>query len=421
MKKFDDIIKSKLEQHEFAYDPSKWESLSNAMSGSASAQPKAPSFRNNLISGIAATTIMSAIMIGAPYISDQKSSAKETLAQSSHDTKAMVSNKSEDSPEANANFEVQKEHDIELIELKKKDNSKATIGQAVAGNTADIDKTNNATVNQVNETIDNDSPVEEPETGDINVAVDFVAKGVQCEGKTVSFQSISDTDGSFQWIIDDVYVLEGESVDFKFNSPGDHTVRMIFRHSNNKSSDVMKQVAIYEKPKVDFLITDEISDNCFNRKVTFKASPDINGHTWNINKDVISKETEFSNLLKSGWYDIALSAVNEEGCVSKVTTSYNVENGTVIFLPSAFSPSKQDDLNDTYLPANLDKMASFSLKITRSSTLKVAYETSELKPWDGSIMNTSEMARTGELFMVEVVATDHCGKTQSFAQQLTIR
>lgn len=183
----------------------------------------------------------------------------------------------------------------------------------------------------------------------------------------------------------------------------------------------MKQVAIYEKPKVDFLITDEISDNCFNRKVTFKASPDINGHTWNINKDVISKETEFSNLLKSGWYDIALSAVNEEGCVSKVTTSYNVENGTVIFLPSAFSPSKQDDLNDTYLPANLDKMASFSLKITRSSTLKLAYETSELKPWDGSIMNTSEMARTGELFMVEVVATDHCGKTQSFAQQLTIR
>lgn len=422
MNKFDDIIKTKLEQHEFAYDPSRWDSLSAAMSDSGVSATTATSFKTSLIGGIAATALMSAVMIGAPSLStDERTTEKQhSLSESSKikETSSPVEKSDEHAPAAN--FEVQKEHEIVLVELKKQDKGNNKIGQASDGNKSNELDIKSSPSNIITETLDNDTPAESPD-GNPGLAIDFIAKGVQCEGKVVSFHAIAETEGAIQWIIDDVYVLEGEKTDFSFDSPGDHTVRMIFRRSNNRTSDIVKQVTIYERPKIDILLTDEITDDCFNRKVNFKASPNNHRHSWTLNGELSSSESEFSSLLNQGWYDIALSAISERGCTNKVTTSYNVEGGTTIFLPSAFSPTKQDGLNDTYLPANLDKMASFSLKVTRSSTLKVAYETSELRPWDGSIMNTSEMARTGELFMVEVVATDHCGNTQSFAQQLTVR
>lgn len=421
MKKFDDIIKNKLEQHEVAYEPSRWDSLSNAMNNSGGAVSTSNSFKASLIGGIAASALLGAIMIGGSDFSTQNLAVEQPLLENSNPELTAASEQQLESQESVAHFEVQKEHEIVLVELKKQENTDKTKGQAKKGAHPTEYKSTGNSVNQVAETLDNDTPTEDPENGDPGLAIDFIAKGVQCEGKTVSFHSIGDAEGSIQWIIDDVYVLEGETADFSFDSPGDHTVRMIFRRSNNMSTDIVKQVTIFERPKIDILITDEITDDCFNRKVNFKATPSNHRHSWNINEEFSSSESEFNRLLGKGWHNIALSAISEKGCTNKITTSYNVEGGTTIFLPSAFSPTKQDGLNDTYLPANLDKMASFTLKITRSSTLKVAYETSELRAWDGSIMNSSEMARTGELFMVEVIATDNCGNTQSFAQQLTVR
>ena len=92
----------------------------------------------------------------------------------------------------------------------------------------------------------------------------------------------------------------------------------------------------------------------------------------------------------------------------------------IIFTPTSFTPNRADGTNDTWFPVNLDKMTSFSVKVIRLANSEVAFETSELKPWDGTIMKSGQRVRSGELFLAQIIATDECGKTQKFQQQITI-
>ena len=413
MKSFDDIIKEKLESQEYAFNEAAWIRLEKELPAPKSVGSN--SFKTSLYAGVGVSAIFALALSIPSSLSTSEKEVKDGKMASQNEI--TLTGSFQEEKISTASFTPQEEHEIELLAIQQKSNSIKIKSEKSSGTklTTDSDKntgnTGNTAVSNKNDLVFDES----------HVTVDFVASGIQCEGKAVKFQANeSITRGEVQWIIDDVYVLNGNKAEYKLEMPGEHKAQMIYRNSKGETKDVVKLISIYETPKIDLNITSESELTCFNRAVTFSALPSNNTYKWQLNGESIGSNAEFEKRLKAGWYNIELTSINEFGCSNTEKTSYEVGDGLIIFTPTSFTPNRADGTNDTWFPVNLDKMTSFSVKVIRLANSEVAFETSELKPWDGTIMKSGQRVRSGELFLAQIIATDECGKTQKFQQQITI-
>ncbi|MDP4663026.1 MAG: hypothetical protein NWQ55_00955 [Salibacteraceae bacterium] len=412
MKNFDDIIKEKLASQEFAFNENAWLRLEKELHAPKSEPSN--SFNTSLFAGVAVSSIF-AIALSISSLPLSKEKVNDGYQVSQKEINVNESSKKETSTKAI--FTPQEEHEIELLVVQQNTGSNKTISEKSTSSKLTTDSEKNVS-NAGNTAVSNKNDLSLDES---HITIDFVASGIQCEGKAIKFQANeSITKGEVEWIIDDLYVLNGKKAEYKFEIPGEHKAQMIYTNSKGEKKEVVKLISIYSNPKIDLNITAESDLSCFNRAVSFSALPSSNAYKWQINGESAGSNAEFERRLKAGWYNIEITSVNEFRCSHTEKVSYEVGEGLSIFTPTGFTPNRADGTNDTWFPVNLDKMASFSVKVIRLVNSEVAFETQELKPWDGTIMNSNERARSGELFVAQIMATDECGKTQKFQQQITI-
>ena len=119
----------------------------------------------------------------------------------------------------------------------------------------------------------------------------------------------------------------------------------------------------------------------------------------------LNKEKNSFNLFKKGNYQIAMSNVDINGCVSKSVTNFWVEEDYNLMAVNAFTPSSWDSRNTHFLPYALTKRDSpFKMIIIDPSDGAILFETSSADmPWDGIDRNTGEMVDENKSFVWKVI------------------
>ena len=128
---------------------------------------------------------------------------------------------------------------------------------------------------------------------------------------------------------------------------------------------------------------------------------------WYLNDGVVAlnKEKNSFNLFKKGNYQIAMSNVDINGCVSKSVTNFWVEEDYNLMAVNAFTPSSWDSRNTHFLPYALTKRDTpFKMIIIDPSDGAILFETSSADmPWDGIDRNTGKMVDENKSFVWKVI------------------
>lgn len=128
---------------------------------------------------------------------------------------------------------------------------------------------------------------------------------------------------------------------------------------------------------------------------------------WYLNDVVVAlnKEKNSYNLFKKGNYQIAMSNLDINGCVSKSVTNFWVEEDYNLMAVNAFTPSSWDSRNTHFLPYALTKRDTpFKMIIIDPSDGSILFETSSADmPWDGIDRNTGKMVDENKSFVWKVI------------------
>lgn len=164
-----------------------------------------------------------------------------------------------------------------------------------------------------------------------------------CEPATIVFTNTSENYDRFSWNFGDEATSEIENPTFVFKSAGKYTVKLTV-YSGSITSEITKEIIVYEKPKADFIILDK-NDVYINDEIKFaNTSNNFTSSSWNFGDGETSNFTHPSHEYEnSGVYNISLICYNENNC-SDTSTIKNIEvkdEKYKIYAPTALSP----DLN----------------------------------------------------------------------------
>lgn len=414
-KRFDDIIKSKLSHLEFDYEESSWEQLESKLITRGNKTERL--FNQSFIGSLTVVCFIALIIANAPNNGQQEE--EQMMMDRSLKTSSIVLTTNDTLLDKTVTFNLQQEHEIEL---RLHQNALAMIDH----NNRSIVNEISTETNRSTASSNNKSSSQQENANSVNknepISIDFTAIGIQCEGKKIKFQTTQSVpDESVQWLIDDVYFLEGNSAEFTFENAGKHKLKLIYRRNqNDRPNIIVKELEIFETPDFDISIESSELTDCFNKEVSLNATPSNISYQWFINEKASGKSAKVNQKLPEGWYNITVQGVNEHGCSRAETASLKHDSGVNIYIESAFTPNNNDDENDEVLPTNLDKMASFIFRVVNPFDGNIVFETNELRPWNGSIRNSSKKVQAGEIYLIEVIATDHCNLTKTYTQKIMV-
>ena len=402
MNKFDQIIASKLNASNYASDESVWKNIEKALpTANASADPQAVPF----YAGIAASALILLSLIALPTLSEQKINSAKVAQQNESILINSISSSSSPAQIENAELilhKPQENHEIELVLIDSKSPLVETSKKPSPVREKEVGNIPNLDVNQriAKEEIESKGA----ETGILS-NYDFKAIGIQCVDKSVQFEC-NEKLKNIRWIIDGVHVLEGHMCEFVFEEEGAHEVVMMV-DQNGKTFSVRKSIEIFDAPSP--IINYEVirTPRCFEQSVELISTPGTNTYNWSYNQNKLSGNSVVFSM-PEGRNNVMLTAISPEGCVAQIMQDIVVDGGLKVFIPNSFTPDN-DGQNDTWFAKGLDKCASFNVQVFRATDLSLVYETSELKPWDGSFQGSTELAQRGDQFVYTITMTDDCG------------
>lgn len=108
-------------------------------------------------------------------------------------------------------------------------------------------------------------------------------------------------------------------------------------------------IKILDQPTADFTSDPTNPSNVNNILLLQDASIGAETFTWYIEDDTIIDLGEFYREFKEypGYEDVKLVVISPEGCVDSLTRTFNWEEETLIYYPTAFSPD-EDGINDEF-------------------------------------------------------------------------
>lgn len=415
-------MKEKLGSMEMDYSAQAWVDLEQKLDLiDATATPAAStSAMNGLWAGAIAAAILTTIMVSVPVLSEneQPSSNQEVVA-----TAAVDDAKEDSEGKTDGTIEAQEIHEITLVTIDRK------VKAATSALSEDyrLEEDNGDIDDEFKEKIEEEELSTELGEVGLNNSLteiedfEIKAKGIQCPGSPVEFSAVGLTDQQeIAWLFEGILPKEGNSVYHAFEEPGLHEVVAIVSNKNsNASVEHVHTIEIFDRPSTSISVELIPSETCFNQTVIASATPSTNAYSWSvgIGRDRAAEKLEFDAM--PGLYTINTLATNPQGCTQRFEKEIKVVPSFTVWTPNAFSPDG-NTVNDEWFPTGLDKKGmTFTLEVFRANGALV-YETSELKPWNGSIRGTSERPRAGEVFSWRYVAKDACGNTLKDGGALTV-
>ncbi|MBI3501951.1 MAG: PKD domain-containing protein [Bacteroidetes bacterium] len=404
MNKFEQHIKTSLENYNADYNPAHWEDIQNRLNKSGAGKS---SYSAGKITGIAAGVIAAAGLIyffmQGNSSSPEKSNAEKVISQNADINKVKENAAQQETPAENKNQTAALNNSENKNSVKEKNIPAETKTQeektTAAENTSD--KTNPENIQAKQEP----SPV--LVTSSFNATFHF-NQPTACAGTAVQF--IADNAASscaFRWDFGDGRTSAEKSPSHVYAKAGNYTVKLKLTDSKQNLSDE-KQLALPVNP-VPYVEIDFTSSENNPSEINFEAKGNtISEYVWNFDdKQTSSEKNPVHNYMKKGTYQVTLTAKNSFGCTAADKRNVTIEN-LFPLAPDAFSPNG-DRLNDTWMPASLQN-GDFNFTLTVfDKNMNTVFKTSNKNDsWDGS------GAKTGERFTWKLIVKNKNGKETSY-------
>ncbi|MCF8459535.1 MAG: gliding motility-associated C-terminal domain-containing protein [Flavobacteriales bacterium] len=220
-----------------------------------------------------------------------------------------------------------------------------------------------------------------------------------CEGEETDFQSTSvGTVNEWAWDFGDGETETGSSTSHVLVGAGMHEVELSIVTNQGCVDTVSNIITVFENPTAS--ATEEIVS--FN--VTFSANllPGEDAEWIILDTSYVGMNPFSYAFPDSGWYDVALIVMNENGCTDTLLYSIYVEGLPEYEMPNVFTPNG-DDVNELFQPYTYSMIEANMKIFNRWGRPVYKYEgpipPSNLWGWDGTV-NGGAKAATGTYYYV---------------------
>jgi len=420
--RFENIVKEKLQQQQYDYDPSQWNAI----------EKRLPSPKKGLPwrSIAAASTI-----IVASIVVWQIQKAKETV-NNEKDYQIRVI------PETEAKSNSIQSKDVDQLSIVDKNNKTIIVeDRAYIQPIEEPDISNSA--RSTDDLKEDPSNVDQNNRGAKLKESDLIIENVVTDDVIATSDLQSVKRPSAQFTIDKTTICAGDNIDFALIQKSTNT-QYLWDFGNGKSSSEPSPVFRYSQPGtyyVQLRATSELDASVVNvsDKIAIKVQPrpesnfnwsensmnaiptiqfEANSETainweWNFDNGMTSnKKKPLVTYRKKGFYNVKLTTVNTEGCTKisqqqlEISTDYN------LLAPNSFTPNA-DGINDDFIPKALDILnVNFEMSIFDKRGL--IYSTKSLSyPWNGSNQRDGGVCPQGAYVWI-VKYKDHDGIDQIY-------
>lgn len=220
-----------------------------------------------------------------------------------------------------------------------------------------------------------------------------------CEGEETDFQSSSvGTVNAWGWNFGDGVTETGSSTSHTFSGAGMHEVELSVVTNQGCVDTISNTITVFENP------TATASEEITSLNVTFSANllPGEDAEWIILDTSYVGMNPFSYAFPDSGWYEVALIVMNENGCTDTILYSIYVEGLPEYEMPNVFTPNG-DDVNERFQPFTYS-MVEANMKIfNRWGRPVYKYEgaipPSSLWGWDGTV-NGGAKAATGTYYYV---------------------
>lgn len=245
-----------------------------------------------------------------------------------------------------------------------------------------------------------------------------------CAPLEVILNTSNTNKGTGNWNITDGSHYEGLAANHIFTSPGSYTVMLSYTDNEAKGCTtqvVLPPILIYESPKADFSVSDEITISdpvaILNNESTVLNN---NKYMWTIQgQDPVYGVSPSVKFAEPGNYKITLTATSFEGCKNEITKTVEIKNEFNVFVPNSFTPNF-DGTNDVFIPVftvyGLDAK-SFEMEIFDRWGHSVCHTNDLAKGWDGTVQ--SETAKE-DVYVYMIRYKDLNGKLYNKTGQVNL-
>ena len=401
--KFEQIIKEKVDNFEFDYDPKEWSRLENKMKTSL---PKSKGLNNLFYSAIIAVVVISAISVA--YLS--KNTSKKENQTKNNEKNITTSNQS-----INSNTHQilsQEKNIIPVSDIAKNESSTKNYPNKNNESTAPFienpfEKASSEKPNdlKISPYIASNTP-----ESIINYAI-YQSENEGCTPLSVDFNAgASNQNIIYTWDFGDGATSTGFSVKHTYRQAGNfHPTLTISNIESSKSNITLSSsILVKESPNARMSWTAEENSNTY----TFRSnSLNATSYEWDLNNQLMSYNDHFSkDFYKNDSYSIKLIAKNSNGCADTISENVLIQVAIKLNMPNAFTPDG-DGINDEFGPVADDLYNVDYHMVIYDKSGSLVFETNNpAKKWDGINIRTNKIATTTtDVFVWKIVIKDQSG------------
>lgn len=220
----------------------------------------------------------------------------------------------------------------------------------------------------------------------VNVTAQFNMPDTVCVGTELQLDNTTLGGESFLWTFEDNDEQSTEPYPIhKFAVPGRWKVKLLVLDENtcNKKDSITKTVLVAEPPVADFdFMPTKATENTPVTFTNLTQGQEPLHYLWNFGDgDTTSVRNPQHQYLKTGTYNVCLTAANREGCTHTVCKQVTAIVVPLFDVPTAFSPNN-DGMNDVFYVKSFG-VTKFNLKIFNRWG-QLIFESSDPRiGWDG--------------------------------------
>jgi gliding motility-associated-like protein len=222
-----------------------------------------------------------------------------------------------------------------------------------------------------------------------------------CDSSSVKFISDNPAMASYAWNFGDPLsnadTSSLESPSYIYSVPGNYSVSLLATNQFGCSSSLTidSLVTVFPKPNASFRVSTKKPDLNNSRVNFFNYSTDYDQLSWDFGEPAsgiynTTDETHpYHIYISEGQFIAKLMLENNYQCFDTAYTIIRIEDGSRLYVPSAFSPDG-NGLNDYFLPifAN-EEIKEFEMYIFNRWGINT-FSTHQYEGWNGNDQNSNE-------------------------------
>ena len=211
-----------------------------------------------------------------------------------------------------------------------------------------------------------------------------------------------------------------------FSKPGKYNVSLTATSDKQCSNTLKKDLYIetYPVPRADFYAK-PFQVSIYDPTIQFYdlSSPDVESWTWNLGDGTIISPKKQNPLHKyeigvSSKYLVKLFVINNYGCTDSTYKTVEVLPEFTFYIPNAFTPNRDDGINDTFYGKGVGIMEYHIWIFDRWGNM--VFNTTDINTgWDGRA-NNGELIAQQDVFVWKVKLKDVFGKYHDYIGTVTL-